>query len=185
MKKIYLVKKDVNKPAGDGNWITMTPYEFAQFMKTPEGHDRRKNFAQIDACDCDDYIIVAEGEDRLVKEIRAERDVRIRLNQYRKECGYTEFSYNEQESSEEDLSGEELIEDCDINIEEEVINKTQKELLQKALATLKPEELTLINDLFFAEEPLSVQKYAELCGEPQSTINYRKLAILKKLKKFF
>ena len=46
MKKIYLVKKDVNKPAGEGNWIEMNPYEFAMFMKTDEGKQRRPGFGQ-------------------------------------------------------------------------------------------------------------------------------------------
>ena len=42
MKKIYLVKKDVNKPSGEGNWIKMNSYEFAMFMKTLEGQERKK-----------------------------------------------------------------------------------------------------------------------------------------------
>lgn len=37
MKKIYLVKKNPEKPAGRENWIVMNSYDFAMFMKTPEG----------------------------------------------------------------------------------------------------------------------------------------------------
>lgn len=60
MKKIYLVKKD---PAAEGqdNWITMNGYEFAMFMKTPEGQARKDNFGQLDACSEDDNIIVMEA----------------------------------------------------------------------------------------------------------------------------
>ena len=47
MKKIYLVKKDPEKPASKDNWIIMNSYEFAMFLKTPEGEKRKSAFRSL------------------------------------------------------------------------------------------------------------------------------------------
>lgn len=41
MKKVYLVKKNPEMPAGRDNWIVMNSYEFYKFMETTEGKKRR------------------------------------------------------------------------------------------------------------------------------------------------
>lgn len=37
MKNIYLVKKNPEMEVSDENWIVMNAYEFAMFLKTPDG----------------------------------------------------------------------------------------------------------------------------------------------------
>ena len=184
MKKIYLVKKDVHKPSGEGNWITMTPYEFAQFMKTPEGHKRRKCFAQLDGCEHDDYIIVAESEEILAREIRCEKKQRDYQNSIKKEMGYTVFSYNEQENSEEDLSGEELLEDESVNVSEEAIKNLMIQKMRLGLSILSKKELQLINEVYLSNTPISTNQYASKYGINPSTAYARLESALDKLNFF-
>ena len=184
MKKIYLVKKDVNKPSGEGNWIKMTPYEFAQFMKTPEGQSRKKNFAQLDGCDYDDDIIVAECEEKLAKKIRAEKDAHDYLMSIEKEMGYTVFSYNEQENSEDELTGEELLEDESVDVERDVINNLLTEKMKKGLKVLTKIELHLIEEVYLSETPISANQYAHKYDIPTSTIYLRLERALEKLRIF-
>ena len=184
MIKIYLVKKDVNKPAGEGNWITMTPYEFAQFMKTPEGHERRKCFAQLDACDYDDDIIIADCDEQLAKIIRAEKDAHDYLMGIEKEIGYTVFSYNEQEGSEDDLNGEELLKDENVEVENEATKRIMIEKMMEGIQMLSEKELHLIKEVYLSDNPISANQYAQKYGISISTAYARLDTTLKKIKNF-
>lgn len=184
MKKIYLVKKDVNKPSGEGNWIKMTPYEFAQFMKTPEGQSRKKNFAQLDGCDYNDDIIVAECEEKLAKKIRAEKDAHDYLMSIEKEMGYTVFSYNEQENSEDELTGEELLEDESVDVENETLTNILIEKMREGLKTLSENEIHLLKKMYLDNSPMSAKEYANKYAIPETTIHCRKHSALKKLRRF-
>ena len=185
MKKIYLVKKDINKPAGDGNWITMSPYEFAQFMKTTEGYKRRKYFAQIDACNYDDKIIVMECDQIvLAKKIRAEKDAHDYLMGIANEIGYTVFSYNEQTGSEDDMSGEELLKDDSIETEDEIITRIyNSNIVNIGLNHLTTNEREFIESLFLIDKPLNVQECSIKYGISEDLVYQRKHRILLKLKK--
>ena len=57
MKKIYWVKRDPNLDSED-NWIKMNKAEFTRFMKSDAGKGRC--FAQLDACDENDNILIVE-----------------------------------------------------------------------------------------------------------------------------
>ena len=183
MKKIYLIKKDVNKPAVEGNWIEMNSYEFAMFMKTDEGKRRRKNFGQIDACSTDECIVIAECGEEKAKLWRSEKDSHDYLKETEKEMGYTVFSYNEQQGTEDDLSGEELIEDYEINIENEVMEKIIIIALHKGLQTLSREEKMLIQQLYLNEQPITVAEFSRKYKIASTTVYSRRETILKKLKK--
>lgn len=182
MKKIYLVKKDVNKPAGEGNWIEMNPYEFAMFMKTDEGKQRRPGFGQIDACSSDECIIIAEcGVDK-ARKWRAEKDAHDYLKQIEIEMGYTVFSYDEQQSTDDDLNGEELIADDELDVENEVITKITYDELYKAISTLSEYEQDLIQSLFFLKPAMREVDFANKYGFTRRTVGYHKKLILEKLK---
>lgn len=184
MKKIYLIKKDVNKPAVEGNWIEMNSYEFALFMKTLEGQSRKKNFAQIDACGCDDCIIVAECGEEMAKEMRAEKDAHDYLVDIEKKAGYTIFSYNQQESSEDELTGEEILEDSTVNVENEAVMNSLITLMKDGLKTLSDSEFHLIVKLYLIDNPISAKQYSKKYNIPETTVHCRKQNILKKLRKF-
>ena len=58
-----------------------------------------------------------------------------------------------------------------------------KELLHKAVDSLKPKQREVIEELFFKGK--TQVKYSEESGIPQRTISNRKTAALKKLKEIF
>ena len=182
MKKIYLVMKDTNKPADANNWLVMNGYEFAMFIKTPEGQMRKNNFGQIDACSQDEYIIVAECGTEYAKKWRSAKDEHDYLLSLEKEIGYKVFSYNSLDSL-DDVSGEELIADTECDVEQEVLKKIQIEELYKALTLLPASDRHLIMSLYLARNPMTEKQYAEKYGGKQTSVNYRKAKALAKLKK--
>ena len=181
MKKIYLVKKD---PAAEGqdNWITMNGYEFAMFMKTPEGQARKDNFGQLDACSEDDNIIVMECGAEKAKEWRADKDRRDYLKECENASGFITFSYSAIYSEEGEISGEDMLPDDSCDIEEEIVHKMLLQEMRKAISSLTAEEIELINALFLDENPLTEGEFAALHNEKRSTVNSRKYAVLRKLK---
>ena len=74
MKKVYLVKKDPSQPESRDNWIVMNSYEFAMFMKTPEGRKRSNNFGRLNGCDDDDVIIIVECGKENAREWKREKE---------------------------------------------------------------------------------------------------------------
>ncbi len=183
MRKIYLVKKNPKLAADGSNWIVMNGYEFAMFMQTPEGQRRKDNFGQLDACTMDDVIIVVECGADTAKVWRSEKDSHDYLAAAEKESGFTVFSYSTQTTTDDEGSGEELLEDKTCDVAEEVMKRLQKVEIQDAIAKLLPAERALIESLFFTECPLSEREYARKLGKTQSTINYQKVIALKHLKK--
>ncbi len=183
MKKVYLVKKNPEMPAGRDNWIVMNSYEFYKFMETPEGKKRRPNFGQLDGCDVDDVIIIAEcGEETAVK-WRSEKDRHDYLNEAKEKLGYRTFSYHAIASGDgEDLTGEDLVQDEETDVEETVIIHIMKDKLRVAVMSLNAEERHLIEKMFLSENPMTEEEYAKLTGKKRPTVHYQKVQILKKLK---
>ena len=68
-------------------------------------------------------------------------------------------------------------------VDEIIEDKLLLEMLLEALAELTTDERRLIDALFYQDK--SERDLAKETGIPQKTINNRKKAILKKLKKFF
>ncbi len=79
-----------------------------------------------------------------------------------------------------EVRGADILSDEDINIDLEVIRQIEVEQLKKALLQLNDNEQELIQALFYDEE--SVRNYAQKIGVHFTTIQKRKLKILKKLK---
>lgn len=113
MRKIYLVKKNPELPADGNNWIVMNSIEFMNFVKTPDGQKRKACFGQLDACSVDDVIIIAECGAETAKHWRSEKDRHDYLASVEKQSGVTVFSYNTQTTTEDELSGEEILTDTD------------------------------------------------------------------------
>lgn len=81
----------------------------------------------------------------------------------------------------EDVRGIDIIGDKQCNVEKEVYKKIEIEKLKEALLSLNDAEYKLIKNVFFDEK--TIREYAEIIGLPYSTIQYKKIQILKKLKK--
>ena len=74
MKHIFLVKKNPALPGSDDNWIYMNYQQYQRFLNTPEGRERKNNFAQIDRVSRRDVLYTIEGDSDVVKKIMVEKD---------------------------------------------------------------------------------------------------------------
>ena len=59
------------------------------------------------------------------------------------------------------------------------------ETLRRALDTLTEDEYALICALYLQDKPMTERDYAKAIGVPRTTLEYRKMLVLQKLKKFF
>ena len=96
---------------------------------------------------------------------------------------FAHFSINEmaKDEDENEIRGMDILPDENVDICFEVIREIEVEQLKKALLKLKPEEYKLIKALFYEEK--SVREYAEIIGKPFTTIQSKKNAIIKKLRR--
>lgn len=148
MRKIYLVKKNPELPADGNNWLVMNSFEFRNFIQTPEGQKRRDRFGQLDVCSVDDVIIIAECGTETAKQWRSEKDRHDYLASVEKQSGVTVFSYNMQTTTEDELSGEEILTDKGCDVAGEVIEKLYLMELQNALSQLNEKERQIITLLY-------------------------------------
>lgn len=148
MIKIYLVKKNPELPADGNNWLVMNSFEFMNFIQTPEGQKRRDRFGQLDVCSVDDVIIIAECGTETAKQWRSEKDRHDYLASVEKQSGVTVFSYNMQTTTEDELSGEEILTDKGCDVAGEVIEKLYLMELQNALSQLNEKERQIITLLY-------------------------------------
>ncbi|MBR4434912.1 MAG: sigma-70 family RNA polymerase sigma factor, partial [Clostridia bacterium] len=82
------------------------------------------------------------------------------------------------------ISGEELIADPAVDVEEQALHKIDLETLHQALTALSDKELWLVHRLFLSETPVTELQLSRETGIPQKTLNDRKMRALKKLEKY-
>lgn len=106
----------------------------------------------------------------------------VRRQKYLKEESilHEEVSYNALDSDE--MSGEEVITDTEVDVQEAAEQAVMAEHLYKCLNLLTKDEFDLMHALYF--EGKSERIWSAETGIPQKTINNRKRVILAKLKKF-
>ena len=160
MRKIYLVKKNPELPADGNNWIVMSSIEFMNFVKTPDGQKRKACFGQLDACSVDDVIIIAECGAETAKQWRSEKDRHDYLASVEKQSGVTVFSYNTQTTTEDGLSGEEILTDKGCDVAGEVIEKLYLMELQNALSQLNEKDRK--GNPFLTLQPLRTSRLSEI-----------------------
>ena len=83
----------------------------------------------------------------------------------------------------DELDGTSIVEDTSEPIEEKILRKLMIEKLPEAIEVLSEEEKELIEMLYF--ERMTERQITTVTGVPQTTINYRRKRILKKLSDFF
>lgn len=183
MKNLYLVKKDPMQPADCNNWIIMNAYEFAQFIKTPDGQRRKDDFGRLSACSENEYTIYAECGYESAKKWKADQNRQDYVKRVKEEMGISFFSYNSVMVDEDEISGESLIADEDCDVELYVIAKIEKENLHKAIELLPEYDRRLITCLFLLEKPMTEKEFSEKYGIKRRTVNDHKEKALRKLKK--
>lgn len=178
--KTYLVKKNVDLPGDNDNWIIMNGYEFAMFMETEDGQKRKKNFAKLERCDDNDYDIVIECDEETARTWECER--LCRLYHRRLNAAYTTISYDYPLLNDENCCGEDMIPDPSVNVEDAVSRSIMKEFLHEALALLNEEDEAILRLLYLSDNPVSAKEYGEMLGICESYVHKKKTEALKRLK---
>ncbi len=179
---IYLVKKDVNKPYSQENWLMMNVNEFNAFAKTPAAKGRY--FADVGGHEYDDTWYIVECPKETAMKWRKELNRHYYLKRLERESGYQTVSYHNLMIEDEEINGEELISDMEDDFVTEVMHKIDLETLEKALDSLNIEDYGIVYHLYLAELTVSERSYARELGIPDMTLNYRKRQVLEKLRKF-
>ena len=122
-----------------------------------------------------------------VKEYRKQERHEQYVSETQNESGVVIVSIDEiiDKKSGEAIRLEEVIADQDVDVVAEVMHEMDLETLRKAIQTLDPEEIELLNYLYLSKTPVSERTMSQKTGIPQKTINNRRKSILQKLKKFF
>ena len=184
MKKIVLVKKDHSRAAGEDNWIVMNSYEFAMFMKTPEGMRRRPGFGVLPGAGPGDAMIIAECGEETAREWKSAANREYYLRKRNAEHGDLVFSYSVLSAlSGGGHCGEETVWDEKVNVEKLVEERLTKEKLRGAVWALDPEERDLVEKMYLTEPPMTEEEYAATVGIKRHQANYRKYRVLKKLRR--
>ena len=181
MANTYLVKKNPALPCSDENWLIMNYSEYKEWLNTPDGVSRKIHFGKIFQVDKNDSTIYIECEEKEQKKCKRIADEQYYRKTVRKEVGYKLIPYQEL-TQEETVSGEEVIPDTEINIEEDAMKRLEIEYLRKALDCLSKDEKELLYRIYLSESPVSRREYAKQIGLSHRTVNYRVELVLKKLR---
>lgn len=181
MKNIYLVKKNPDEAVSNDNWIVMNSYEFAMFLKTPDGERRKDNFGKLPSNSPElDYTIYAECGTQIAKEWKNEQNSYDYLYRQQKNSGIKTVPYQTVAVDEEKALGEEVIADENEDVELYVLRKITLEELHKAISSLSEYERDLITCLFLLDEPMSATTFAKKRGVvPRNVRNHRDKILLK------
>lgn len=132
-----------------------------------------------------EILSLVESGEKNVKDYRKQERREQYVRDSKRECNPIILSLdNIREEEGEELSYHEIIA-SDYDLEEEILMSEKLAILRKSLSALNKEERQIIHDLFFEDEPMTEREYARAKGIPQKTMNNRKIAIYKKMRKFF
>ena len=157
-----------------------------EYMIASQKEGRR--FIKINSYSVDGEDVFIELTEDMISTFRSAERREQYVSDSKKESGIIDISIYAMEGTGDDydlISGEELIADESENPEDEALRKLDLSTLRRALRTLSKEEMELITLLYLSEEPISENQYAQLLGVPQTTLNYRKEKIFKKIRIFF
>ncbi len=182
--RIYLVKEDTALRGDTENWILMDQDAFLLFLKTEDGKNRENNFAQLDACEKNDFIIVAEcGSDQAAL-WRRERDRQRSIRARNESSGFQIVRTSMENDSLECPCRESWLKDEHTyegdSMENYVLNHVLADDLHRQIGSLPDDEQKLIYDVYFYNKTVS-----EYARENDMDINrafYLKGKILNKLR---
>jgi DNA-directed RNA polymerase sigma subunit (sigma70/sigma32) len=184
MKTTYLVKKNPNQPASNENWIIMDGQQFYAFKHTEEGKKRSNNFVKM-CSEHDEECIVIECDPGKAARYRAEINHSIYVDTVNKKSGYQTVSYHLFDSEEEELCGEDMLEDDSESIEDMVMNKMQIDRLLDIIESMEESDRKIIYSFYYTERPMTEAAYAKENGISQQLVNYRKERAVMRLKKLY
>ncbi|MCQ2420854.1 MAG: hypothetical protein MJ118_06940, partial [Clostridia bacterium] len=178
--KIYLVKKDVNKPAASDNWIQMNGYEFSRFMNTEDGKARSENFITLSKCSKNDYCITIECNQEEKKGI--ENDRKTADYHTLRNSEYETLSFDEPIPGKDPYCGEEAISGKAAGTEEAALVNIRKEARYAATQKLLPSQQELVWLLYLSPDPMSEDAAADNLHCMRISVHQRKKRMLQRLK---
>ena len=180
-KKYYIAWKDATCNGVNPEWIFMTGKDFYKFIKKPENKNRY--FMTLDDRVCNDAdIITMECTKERYLEWRVQKNHENYLDKYEREHEFVSMS--SYISDAEAITYEEVLADENVDVEDEVVNLVKIHLLDSFFGGLSEDDRELLNQLYIENEGLTEREICRRLNIPQKTINNRKLAIRKKIKKF-
>ena len=157
--------------------------ELYDFLKTEDGK-RRKFHVDIDD-DGNKIGIEAEPEQISALSEQHERERYLKKVQATLQVKIISANVPVFIPGEDEVDLISTLEDEDTDVEADAMHQMDLETLRTALLTLSKKEYDLIHELYLAQTPKSERQLAAELGIPRMTLNSRKQAILRKLKKFF
>ena len=149
------------------------------YLKSEEG---KKKYFDVWKDDDREIMIGVEVPPERAKRYAAEQRRRRYVKAVMKELDISITSLDIITDAEtESFNGEQILPLLSVNLEEDLMEKIEREELHKAIGKLEKEECILIVALFF--EGYSEREWMRITGVPQRTINDRKRKIIEKLKK--
>ena len=129
-----------------------------------------------------------ESDEKTYKNDTAERRHRRYIAKQRKNSGYEFISISQLDADddidEDGMLGEEMIADVSSNTEDLALHNIDIEHLRCALKKLTPEEMFIINAIFYCEKPIKEKDIAKVLDISQQRVNKKKASIINKLKKY-
>ena len=172
MANRYFVWKNIPVNTQDIEWAEISGTEFYQLLKSPAARGRY-------FIDMDDFILEVSKKDH--DQWHRENE---RLNYREKkllERGFTVISLYS-DAIAENGSGEDVIPDDMVFVEEESLLIAEVRDLYSALAKLDKASRQLIYDLYLTKEPKSLRQLSRETGIPVMTLQDRKKRILLQLR---
>lgn len=184
MSKQFYVWKDRNCNGVDPEWVQLTGREYFRFIKDPANKERC--FVTLDnGGDSDAGVIFMEATPEEYRKWRSEYRSHIRLLKQNMEFIEQQASLDAPLVDDEETNLHDVVADESVNVADEVSNQLDLETLREALKTLSPEEMQIINAMFFDnDELLSDRRLAEKLKLSKSALHRRKEKIFEKIKNF-
>lgn len=182
----YIENENGSFASADGTrrFIKLSGKEALDYLRTEEGSKKRfMRTSRYEDGGEDEFVEVTP---EYLKQHRREE----RRKQYVSDCiensEIITISLYAMQADENDdiISGEELIADPTVDVEEQALHEIDLETLHQALTALSDKELWLIHRLFLSETPVTELQLSRETGIPQKTLNDRKMRALKKLGKY-
>ena len=181
MKTTYWIWKNPHCNGVNPDWKEINGREFYTLVNTPENKGRR--FVKLPKTEENECDIVMESTETEYVKWKKEKNHADYLRSQEHEISYQVISYHAIESS-DGCFGEEIMRDENCNIESECFKKFEREAVIKAIARLSDDERNIIDYFYLSGKQGSERDFAEKTGITKSSVNRRKIAVLRKLKKY-
>lgn len=182
MGMIYYIFDDNGKIYSEDKTRRFTALEGMRLHDYMENEESRKAYF-LKTEDEKGNIIAVQMPEEMAKEYEEERKHSSYLRSFEDAFQFISLDMSTGEDDADTL--ESFIADESENVFTNICKKKDIEILRRALKTLKPKELLVINTMFLGKHELSEREVSSIIGMHYMTVHDVKIRALKKLEKFF